>query len=64
MHGATCRCAADARFRARSDRVLAAVTERTKLIIICTPNNPTGNLFAQEAIESICAEARLPGRDR
>ena len=25
------------------DGLLAAVTERTKLVVVCTPNNPTGN---------------------
>ena len=37
--------------------ILAAVTERTKLIVICTPNNPTGNLIDPAAIEQICATA-------
>jgi histidinol-phosphate aminotransferase len=40
------------------DGILAAVDEQTKLIIICNPNNPTGNLFAPEDVERICAEAR------
>lgn len=35
--------------------MLAAVTERTKLIVICSPNNPTGNLLDPVAIEQICA---------
>ena len=37
--------------------ILDAVDERTKLIVICNPNNPTGNVFAGEAIERIVAEA-------
>ena len=37
--------------------ILGAVDERTKLIVICNPNNPTGNLFASEAIERVVAEA-------
>jgi histidinol-phosphate aminotransferase len=40
------------------EHVIAAVNDRTKLIVICSPNNPTGNLFSQDAIESICANAR------
>jgi len=39
------------------DRVLAAVTPRTKLIIICTPNNPTGNLLDPAAVERVVAGA-------
>jgi histidinol-phosphate aminotransferase len=39
------------------DRVLNAVTDRTKLIIICNPNNPSGNSFSADAIERIVAEA-------
>ena len=37
--------------------ILDAIDERTKLIIICDPNNPTGNLMAPEAIEHIVANA-------
>jgi histidinol-phosphate aminotransferase len=44
-------------FKLDADRVLTAVSERTKLIIICTPNNPTGNALDPAAIERIVAEA-------
>jgi histidinol-phosphate aminotransferase len=37
--------------------ILDAVDERTKLILICNPNNPTGNLFDNADIETIVAEA-------
>jgi histidinol-phosphate aminotransferase len=36
-----------------ADALLDAVTERTKLIIICTPNNPTGNELDLDTIERI-----------
>ncbi|MFT4036757.1 MAG: histidinol-phosphate transaminase [Thermomicrobiales bacterium] len=39
------------------DGILAAIDDRTKLIIICNPNNPTGNLFPAADIERIIAEA-------
>jgi histidinol-phosphate aminotransferase len=39
------------------DRILSSITERTKFVIICTPNNPTGNLLNFQAIEQIVAEA-------
>jgi histidinol-phosphate aminotransferase len=38
-------------------RVLNAIGPRTKFVIICTPNNPTGNVLDPAAIERICAEA-------
>jgi histidinol-phosphate aminotransferase len=33
--------------------ILAAVTERTKLVMLCQPNNPTGNLMPRADIERI-----------
>jgi histidinol-phosphate aminotransferase len=44
-------------FQLDSDRVLAAVDERTKFVVICNPNNPTGNLFPAAAVERVVAEA-------
>jgi histidinol-phosphate aminotransferase len=37
--------------------ILDAIDERTKLVLICNPNNPTGNLFAPETVEQVIAEA-------
>jgi histidinol-phosphate aminotransferase len=37
--------------------ILDAIDERTKLVLICNPNNPTGNLFAPEMVEQVIAEA-------
>lgn len=34
--------------------VLAARNENVKLVFICSPNNPTGNLLDREAIELLC----------
>jgi len=39
------------------DGMLAACDGRTKLVIVCNPNNPTGNLFDTDAVERIVAEA-------
>ena len=59
MHGATVvNVPLTTGFSLQPDRVVEAVNARTKLVIICSPNNPTGNLFPHEAIESICAQAR------
>lgn len=35
------------------ERLLAAADERTKLLWLCSPNNPTGNAFAAAAIERL-----------
>ncbi|MDQ3781299.1 MAG: histidinol-phosphate transaminase [Chloroflexota bacterium] len=44
-------------FRLDPTAILAASTERTKLIVICNPNNPTGTLFDPASIEAIVASA-------
>ena len=38
------------------DALLAACDKNTKLIFICSPNNPTGNAFRREKIERVLAE--------
>jgi len=38
--------------------ILAAVTDRTKMIILCNPNNPTGTMFAKASIERIVSSVR------
>ncbi len=40
----------DENFQITADRLLAACDERTKLIWICSPNNPTGNNIVREEI--------------
>ncbi|MGH2558780.1 MAG: histidinol-phosphate transaminase [Thermomicrobiales bacterium] len=47
----------DRDFQLDVDRVRSAISGRTKLIILCTPNNPTGNSLDPTAIERIVAEA-------
>ncbi len=39
------------------ERMLAAVTPRTKLIILCSPNNPTGTVITREQIHAIANAA-------
>lgn len=36
--------------------MLAAITPRTKIIMVCTPNNPTGTVVAHEELRSFLAE--------
>jgi histidinol-phosphate aminotransferase len=40
-------------FQLDVNAILAEVDANTKLIFICSPNNPTGNLIASKAIETI-----------
>ena len=42
-----------ASFQLDVTEILKSVDDKTKLIFICSPNNPTGNLIALEAIENI-----------
>jgi histidinol-phosphate aminotransferase len=40
-------------FQLDVDAILVEINEQTKLIFICSPNNPTGKIIASEAIETI-----------
>lgn len=40
-------------FQLQADKVLRAVDVNTKIIFICSPNNPSGNLMNQHAIEKV-----------
>lgn len=41
------------------DALLAAVSSRTKLLILCSPNNPTGNSMTLDEVRR-CAETGVP----
>ena len=45
-------------FSLNADALLAAADERTKVMWICSPNNPTGNAFALGEIEALCSRFR------
>jgi histidinol-phosphate aminotransferase len=47
----------DMDFQLHADRVIQRLTDRTKLIFLCSPNNPTGNLLDPEEIEKILKAA-------
>lgn len=40
-------------FTLDTERILNSVTPRTKILILCSPNNPTGNQFEMTDIESL-----------
>jgi len=42
------------------DALAAAVTERTRVVIVCTPNNPTGTSITQTQLDAFLA--RIPSR--
>ena len=41
------------RFAVRADAVLAAVTPKTRLIVINSPGNPTGGLIAEDELRAV-----------
>ena len=49
------------RWRPDLDRLATLVSERTRLIVICTPNNPTGATLTAEELDAIAAVARRHG---
>jgi len=62
LHGATMvdvPLIRDGNFHLDADGILAAITPKTKLIVICNPNNPTGNLFDPLAVERIAHDAEV-----
>jgi len=44
-------------FELDGDGILARITDRTKLVILCNPNNPTGTMYGPETIERIVSRA-------
>jgi len=44
-------------FQLTADRLKAFITEKTKVVILNCPNNPTGQVYRKEAIEEIAALA-------
>ncbi len=44
-------------FALDAEGVLGAIDGRTKLVVVCNPNNPTGTLFEPAAVERIAAGA-------
>jgi histidinol-phosphate aminotransferase len=37
-------------FQPQVEKILEAVDEKTKIIFLCSPNNPTGNSFSEESV--------------
>ena len=45
-------------FQLHPDRIEAAITPRTKMLILCSPNNPTGATYTDAALQATAAIAR------
>ncbi len=45
-------------FRLHPERIEAAITPRTKMLILCSPNNPTGIALTQAELQAAAAIAR------
>ncbi len=46
----------DADFQPKVDAILSAANSNSKLLFLCSPNNPTGNSFEAKAIERLISE--------
>lgn len=46
----------DADARHRLDAMAAAITERTRVVLVCTPNNPTGPCVHEKELEAFLAK--------
>lgn len=51
----------DEGWRLDLDRLRAAVTARTKVICVCTPNNPTGQILSAAELDAVADVARRHG---
>jgi aspartate/methionine/tyrosine aminotransferase len=51
----------DGRWRPDLDELRSLLTPRTRLLLICNPNNPTGACFDQSILDAICREAERHG---
>ncbi|AXG71229.1 histidinol-phosphate aminotransferase [Kordia sp. SMS9] len=45
-----------AAFQPNVDNILSAADENSKILFLCSPNNPTGNSFSNEAVEKLLKE--------
>ncbi|MBC7531941.1 MAG: histidinol-phosphate transaminase [Oligoflexus sp.] len=45
-------------FALDASQLIEKIGPNTKIVILCNPNNPSGNLFAQEAVDAVITAAR------
>ena len=46
---------AEDQFRLTADQLRAAITPKTKLLILCSPSNPTGSVYSREELEALAS---------
>ncbi len=51
----------DRGFEADLDELASLVTPKTKLIVVCNPNNPAGSILSEHAMRAIVAQAERVG---
>jgi histidinol-phosphate aminotransferase len=57
MTGRVVKVQADASLAFPLERFVQAITPRTKLVVVCSPNNPTGAVVRRDDLLAICAAA-------
>lgn len=45
-------------FKMKPEQLEAAITPRTRLLILCSPSNPTGSMYTKEELEGLAAVLR------
>lgn len=45
-------------YQVRADALEAAITEKTRMIVVTNPNNPTGTVLTRESLEIVAAAAK------
>ncbi len=48
----------DADFQIDPERMEAAITRRTKILLLCSPSNPTGIVYDEDRLKAVCEIAR------
>ena len=48
----------DTNYRITAERLDAAITERTRLLILCSPSNPTGSVYTRDELEALAEVLR------
>lgn len=44
-----------------ADKILAAINENTRIVVLLNPNNPVGNIYSKDDVERIIAKAKECG---
>ena len=45
----------DQNFKMTADQLEAAITPKTKMLILCSPSNPTGSVYSQDELDKLAA---------